>query len=130
MVQMNRLAPAFQGVTPWIAVVFVPVPVYVLWMHFKNYTGSPFVLLIPAVMAVTAGYFDRSRGPWATARWLTVAACVAAAVESVIDGINELNWLMVPFVLAGAVVWVALAVGFPTLVFVAIGRWIRMKWAV
>lgn len=124
----NRLSQSFLGVTPWIAVIFAPVPAYVLWVNFKRYTGSPFVFLIPVALAIAAGYFERVRGLWATARWLTVATYSVIAIDSVIDsGKDHVDWWMVPLILVGALAWTAVAVGVPALLFVAVGRWLRMR---
>jgi hypothetical protein len=124
------LSRIFFGVTPWIAVFFAPVPAYVLWINFKSYTGSPFVLVIPVALAIAAGYFERVRGLWDTARWLMAATYCVIAIGSIIDsGKDHVDWWMLPLILVGALAWTAVAVGIPALLFVAVGRWLRMRWA-
>lgn len=102
------------------------VPSYVLWMNFKRYSGSPFVLLIPALLAILAGYVDRFRSPFQCATWLVAATYVVIVLDTVWSASKgDLNWGLVPFVLGGAAGWTVVVIGLPTFVCVLIGRLIR-----
>jgi hypothetical protein len=95
-------------------------------MNFKRYSGSLFVLLIPALLAMLAGFIDRSRSPFHCAAWLVAATYVVIALETVWSASNgNLNWGLVPFVLGGAAAWTVVLIGLPTFLCVLIGRLIH-----
>src|SRR5260370_26061629 len=110
---------SLKGPTLFIAIVYAAIVAYVLWMHFKNYTGSPLALLVPAALALVAGFVDR-RSPVYSAALLCIAAfCIAIAdiVREVWAG--QLSLYEMPLAGAGAAIWFASAVFHPDL---SVGR--------
>lgn len=122
----TAVASLFRGATPALALLYVPVPAYVLWIDFKRYSSSPAILVAPALVAVIAGYVDRRRGPFHVALWFVTATYAVIIVDTVVCAIRgDLHWTMVPSVLGGAAVWVAVIMGLPTLLCTVLGRCFR-----
>jgi hypothetical protein len=114
------------SVTPLIAVLFAPVPAYVLWMNFKRYAHSPLLLLIPAVLALLAGYLERKRNPFVVALWLVAATYCVIVIDAIrLTVAGQLPWPMLLPVIAGACVWTVVIIGLPAWTCTALGRWLR-----
>jgi hypothetical protein len=120
------VASLFRGATPALALLYVPVPAYVLWIDFKRYSSSPAILLAPALVALIGGYVDRRRGPFHVALWFATATYAVIIVDTVVSAVRgDLHWATVPFVLGGAAAWVTVIIGLPTLLCTALGRYFR-----
>jgi hypothetical protein len=114
---------SLKGPAPFMAIGYAPIVAYVLWMHFKNYNGSPLVLLVPAAFAVLTGFADRNRSPFNSAAFLCAAAFCIAIVDIVREvWVGELKIWEAPLAGAAAALWFASAIFVPTLLLVAVGR--------
>ena len=116
----SRWTDLLSGTTPVIAVLFVPVPAYVLWLHFQNYSGPVAVLLLPAALAFLAGYTDRYRTPFQIATILASATYAVIVVDTFLS-IRELSWMAL-LVIPYAALWVIVTMGLPAFACVLLGR--------
>jgi hypothetical protein len=126
--QRLDLRPFF-GWTILLAVVYAPIVAYTLWMHFKNYAGPTWLLLLPVFAAVLSGFADRKLSVLRCAVLLSgtaYAIAVADALREVIAGAGK--WYEVPMTVVFAAFWFATAILVPTVVLVMSGRalWSRL----
>ena len=94
------------GPTVFIAIGYASIVAYVLWIHFKNYNGTPWVLVVPAAFAVLTGFADRNRSIVNSAALICIAAfCIAIAdiVREMWTG--ELKFYEAPLAGVGAALW-------------------------
>ena len=124
---LNRLGNSRCGPTPVLAFLFAPVPAYVLWMHFLNYSGSRLILLIPVGIAVLTGFVERRRNPMEAGIWLVGATYGVIAADTVAAALSsDLAWGIVPALLFNAATWTAVTIGLPTLLLTTAGFLLRL----
>ena len=125
----KRVGRVFSGATPPIALLYAPVPAYVLWMSFMRYSGPHSILVIPALLAFAAGYLDRRRNPLQVAVWLAIAVYgvifIDALWELPREGVGSM--LLIPVILAGAAAWTVMVIGVPTLICTILGHLVRVR---
>jgi hypothetical protein len=124
-----QVVEQLRGVTPLLAIFYVPIPAYVLWINFYRYGGPLWVLLIPAALAFAAGLFDRKRNPMQVAAWLLAATYFVIVADTILELGKESpkDWLMAPVILVGAVIWTGIVIGLPTVFCTVLGGSVQMR---
>ncbi len=97
----------FIGATPVLALGFAPIVAWVLSLDFED-SNSPWLLMVPAGLAVLSGYLDNQRSVVALAVVLsTFAWCIDFAGVLWFASVGKLGFLPWAGVELAAIVWFA-----------------------
>ena len=129
LMRRTDLRPFF-GWTILLAVVYAPIVAYSLWIHFKNYAGPKWLLIVPVFAAILSGFADHKLSVFRCAILLSATAYAIAVVDSLGETIaGSAKWYEVPMTMAFAGLWFATAILLPTVILVFSGRtlWSRLS---
>ena len=73
----------FTGLTLLLTLVFAPLVVYPFWLHFQNYNGPMWALLLPIPFPIIAGIGDYKLSAFQCAALLAGGAYTLAVANSI-----------------------------------------------
>jgi hypothetical protein len=112
----------FFGWTILLAVMYAPIVVYTLWIHFKD-AGPHWPLIFPAFAALLSGFADRKLSAFRCAALLSGTAYTLAVADATLEVLKgSAKWYEVPMTVMFAAVWFATAILIPTAILVLFGR--------
>ena len=120
----------FFGLTILLTLIYAPVVTYTLWLHFMNYAGPRWILILPVLAAILSGYADHRLSAFRCAVLLTCTAYVIAVADSVLESIAGTRpWYEIPMTAVFAAVWFSTAIFVSTMVLVMFGRalWLLLR---
>ncbi len=119
-------ARQFFSVTLLVSLIYSPIVAYVLWAHFKDFTGPHWVLLFPVAAAGVSGYSDERLTIFGCAGLLTASGYGMAVAFGVVDVCTgKAGWPVIPATIVFAALWFSTAILVTTLTLVLVGRALR-----
>jgi len=111
------------GPTLLLTIAFAPLVVYPFWLHFQDYSGPMWALLLPIPFPIIAGVSDHKLSAFQCAALLAGGAYTFAVANSIREVFfSGGHWTDVIATLVFAAFWFSTAILLPTMLLVMVGR--------
>jgi hypothetical protein len=118
-IRLGRL----KGPTLLLTIAFAPMVVYPFWLHFKDYSGPVWALLLPIPFPIIAGIVDHKLSAFQCAALLAGGAYTLAVADSIREALFKTgHWTDVIATVVFAALWFSTAIFLPTILLVMAGR--------